>query len=347
MSGLQYGVLLYPSHNRVYFEASKQLAAAELGVAVSQFSTPVEAVRLETLGGVEYLCFDANQALSTDDLARLSRLSFAYAVFQLHRDEEALLKPVQMSDAAYLDEDIVSILKYSGKTNENFTKMMLNVAAFSCGLCSDRRLRVLDPLCGRGTTLFQALAFGFHAAGLDADKKAVHEGATFLTRYLKQKRCKHEAKQSKAPGSGTKKADIYDWRLAKTKEAYKAEDVLNVRMVRGDAADVPLFFPKASFDILVTDLPYGIQHGSGSAKNAFSRNPAELLETALPEWRKVLKAGAAAVLSWNQRVLKRNAVVQLLEAAGFEALKGGVYEQFEHRVDQAITRDLIVARTSH
>ena len=33
------------------------------------------------------------------------------------------------------------------------------------------RLTVFDPLCGRGTTLNQALMYGYDAAGLDVDGK--------------------------------------------------------------------------------------------------------------------------------------------------------------------------------
>ena len=72
------------------------------------------------------------------------------------------------------DDDLVTIQKYPGKTNEQFTKLLLNVtllASASAGEMLDRRLRVLDPLCGRGTTLNQALTYGYDAAGLDLDGK--------------------------------------------------------------------------------------------------------------------------------------------------------------------------------
>ena len=49
-------------------------------------------------------------------------------------------------------------------------------------------------------------------------------------------------------------------------------------------------------------------------------------------------------LAWNVNVLPRTAIEQLLEAAGFTVLRGGVYERFQHRVDQAILRDLLLAQ---
>ena len=55
------------------------------------------------------------------------------------------------------------------------------------------RLRILDPLCGRGTTLNQALMYGWHAIGVDVDERDVEAYAAFLPRWLKDKRLKHTA----------------------------------------------------------------------------------------------------------------------------------------------------------
>ena len=52
-------------------------------------------------------------------------------------------------------------------------------------------LTVLDPLCGRGTTLNQALMYGYDAAGVELDGKDVEAYAAFLQTWLKRKRIKH------------------------------------------------------------------------------------------------------------------------------------------------------------
>ena len=64
------------------------------------------------------------------------------------------------------------------------------------------RLRVLDPLCGRGTTLNQALMYGWHAAGVDVDERDVEAYAAFLPRWLKDKRLKHTAATSRLRRDG-------------------------------------------------------------------------------------------------------------------------------------------------
>ena len=50
---------------------------------------------------------------------------------------------------------------------------------------------MLDPLCGRGTTLNQALMYGFDAAGMDRDRKDFEAYAAFIQTWLKRKRVKH------------------------------------------------------------------------------------------------------------------------------------------------------------
>lgn len=53
---------------------------------------------------------------------------------------------------------------------------------------------------------------------------------------------------------------------------------------------------KGSVDVIVTDLPCGVQHGSttGSSRR---RSPLDLLTAALPVWRSVLRPGAP----WRSR----------------------------------------------
>ena len=104
-----------------------------------------------------------------------------------------------------LDDDLLTILKYQGKTNELFTKLLLNVTVLASGsaprMLTDR-LRVLDPLCGRGTTLNQVLMYGWHAAGVDVDSADFDAYAAFLPRWLKDKRLKHTATTAKLRRDG-------------------------------------------------------------------------------------------------------------------------------------------------
>jgi hypothetical protein len=56
-----------------------------------------------------------------------------------------------------------------------------------------------------------------------------------------------------------------------------------------------------------------------------------------------MKPGAAMGLSWNTKVLARVELVDLLGRHGLQPCNGEEHEQFAHRVDHAITRDLVVA----
>jgi hypothetical protein len=47
-------------------------------------------------------------------------------------------------------------------------------------------------------------------------------------------------------------------------------------------------------------------------------------------------------ISWNTHVAKRADAAAVLAASGLVVLDDGPYLRFEHRVDQAITRDILV-----
>jgi|SRR5438067_1261472 len=75
--------------------------------------------------------------------------------------------------------------------------------------------------------------------------------------------------------------------------------------------------------------------------SVLNERPEALLDAALDGWIGAMKPGAAIGLSWNTKVLARNELVELLGRHGLEPRPGD--PSFEHRVDHAITRDLVVA----
>jgi SAM-dependent methyltransferase len=338
-----YAVLILPATNRVYAGASVRLTCAELSV----FNAAVLGGRLHEigareLGGVPYLMFSA-PALTERDVAFLSNLSSLYALFELR---DGLLRPLPARPLDRFDDDLISIQKYPGKTNEYFTKLLLNVTALSTttpGDLLDRRLAVLDPLCGRGTTLNQALMYGFDAAGVDVDRKDFEAYAVFIQTWLKQKRVKHRAESGPVRRNRAVVARRLAVTLGDTKERYKAGETSRLTMVNADTRDCLEFFKPATFDVVVTDAPYGVQHGSRSGR-ALSRTPTELLADVLPVWARLLRPGGAAGIAWNTHLARREELARTLAASGFTVLDAAPYHGFAHRVDQAINRDLIVAR---
>src|SRR5256714_7255054 len=192
----RYALLIAPSTNRVYADASLRLTRAELsifgGTVLSAMPSEIDE---ERLGGVPYVVFDGE--LTGTDLGYLANLSSAYALFERVGDD--LLRPVELSPLTHYDDDLITIPKYAGKTNEQFTRLLLNVtllASAAAPAMLARRLTVLDPLCGRGTTLNQALMYGYDAVGIEREGKDVDAYSAFLRTYLKRKRLKHHAEMN-------------------------------------------------------------------------------------------------------------------------------------------------------
>jgi SAM-dependent methyltransferase len=316
--------------------------AAELEV----FDAAVLGGRLASLGetvigGVPYVTF-TEPTLTEHDVALLSNLSALYALFGV---EGELFRPIPLHPLDVFDSDLLTIQKYSGKTNELFTKLVLNVTALSTDRPADLvdgRLRVFDPMCGRGTTLNQAMMYGFDVAGLDVDGKDFDEYGRFVRTWLRNKRIKHEARLVPIRREHAQLGRRLDVSLGVTKERYKAGDVLRLSYVNGDTVRSAEFFRPGSFDVVVTDAPYGVRHGSRD--KGLSRAPVRLLRDAMPGWVQVLRSGGALGIAWNTQVADRAELVGIAEAAGLTVLDEGPYRAFAHRVDQAITRDVLVAR---
>jgi hypothetical protein len=49
-------------------------------------------------------------------------------------------------------------------------------------------------------------------------------------------------------------------------------------------------------------------------------------------------------IAWNTHVAERSEALAVLAEAGLEPLDSDAYRGFAHRVDQAIRRDILVAR---
>ena len=64
----------------------------------------------------------------------------------------------------------------------------------------------------------------------------------------------------------------------------------------------------------------------------------------MPHWAAVLRPGGAIGISWNTLVARREEAAEVLAASGLDVLGEGPFAGFRHRVDQAITRDILIAR---
>ncbi|MCL2286548.1 MAG: SAM-dependent methyltransferase [Firmicutes bacterium] len=342
---MTYALLKNPAHTRVSYQDSDILAVNELMVLTEDLST--DEIRPVEIGGVTYVLFDCDRPLDESIIRTLSRLSFVYAVFELHGD---LLKPVVLNADYFIDQELSGILKYSGKTNELFTRLMLNLAQFYMKNPPEV-LNILDPLAGKGTTLFEALIQGHNAYGVEVDEKVVHESVVYVKKYLETVKYKHETHTEKISGQsiiGKFTSSRNQVTIARSKQEEKQGNVRHFEILDGDTRNVSILFKKNHFHAIVADLPYGVQHGSktGAGKkqkpqgSAITRNALGLISEAMPGWVRVLKPGGVIVLAWNLFLITREEMAELLTEHGFTVPDTEV--DFSHRVDQAIDRDLIV-----
>jgi SAM-dependent methyltransferase len=332
----RYALLLKANANRVYGERAFALGAAELAVLVPSLG----AVERTTIAGVDYLVLDVAEPLPDSALAVVSNLSSLHALFLV---EDHTFRPVAIEPRRALDEDLISIQRYAGKTNEAFTHLLVNLALAAGAGAFDRmvageRLRLLDPACGRGTSLNRAALYGMDACGVDIDRRDVDAYRTFLTTWLKDKRLKHTVEQARLRKGRTEPAH----RVTITYGGKGAGERRVVDVVHDDTVRARDHFGARSMDALVCDLPYGVQHGSRPDTDVLDRGPERLLEAALPVWLDLLRPGAAAALAWNRRVLDRARLSGLVTEAGF-AVPAPDDEGFVHIVDRSITRDVLVA----
>jgi SAM-dependent methyltransferase len=341
---VRYALLLAPSANHVYAGQAGALARAELTIFAGALGTRLAGIDETTVAGVGYLVFDADTPLAPRDLGYLSNLSAAYALFEVVDDE--LLRPVALSPLARYDTDLITIPKYAGKTNEQFTRLLLNVtvlASASAGRMLDGGLVVGDPLCGRGTTLNQALMYGYDGIGIEMDGKDVEIYLSFLKTWLKRKRLKHSAEFNPVRRDRRTVARRLEVTVAASKDDHKAGATQKIVVLHADTTRADELLKPACMDVIVTDAPYGVAHGSRADGN-LSRRPVELLQAAVPQWVRLLRPGGALGLSWNTRVADRDVAADILAGAGLEVVETPGYTDLEHRVDSTIERDVIVAR---
>ncbi len=346
---MKYTILQHPGHNRVYYNSADKLAIAELKIASEQLSVTCNNIEITEIGNVRYLLFETDNALSENDLQILSRLSFLFAIFRIDElNAETCLIPINKDNYQYLDSKISTLLKYHGKTNEIFTRMMINVALLSSDFDYSENIKILDPVAGKGTTLFEAAVSNFDVYGIEIEPKAVHETTVFFKKYLEMERLKHNS--TKRQVYGTNKSNgvfIQEFEYARSKEEFKSQNsVKKLGIVNGNSKEADKYYKNEDFHLIAGDLPYGIVHGNTGAKKTDSiiRNPSELLNECIPAWYKVLKKGGVIVMAWNSFLVSRQKLAGIFNENGFEVLDQTAYNEFEHMVDKSIKRDIVVAK---
>ncbi|WP_372885048.1 TRM11 family methyltransferase [Shimia sp.] len=310
-----FALLISPAAGAAYFADVREVALAEIAGLAG-----VEVGDIETRGGMEFLRLTCAETRITD----LLRLSFAQGVFQI---EEGKWAPVEGGAGFLLHEDFVSGEKYRGKTNEMLTRMLINLALQEADTGAAKP-RLLDPMCGRGTSLFWAMRFGLSATGIEQDGAALNEIRRGLKKWTKLHRQKHKLVEGWVQKSNKKGVGKYLDFMAEGQVA---------RVITGDTVNARDLVGRRPFDLLVTDIPYGVQH-MGGADGA--RSPLATIEAAAPGWAACLAPGGVMAIAFNSYIPKRARMEAAFEGLDLQVLKRNV----AHRMSESILRDVLLLR---
>lgn len=326
--------LLYPHQNVRYRQSLLSIAAAELSMTLAALGRGGE-VRPVEMGGAAFLTFDCDH-LTQRDVRMLSELASVYVMFTM---EDAQMVPMESAHPNYIGEDLPALLKYKGKTNEMFTDAMITMALASSAFMPvhDSQLIVCDPMAGRGTTMMLALRRGYHGVGIEIGKADVKECCDYMTRYLEYHRIKHKRSETSLTVRGKCGGRETKFVLSDTAEHFKDGDTRTLRMICGDTRDAAALLKPQSVHLMVTDIPYGVQKGTAGRQDSIGGT----IAAALPGWQEALKPGGALAMSFNTYVTRRADLVRLCERAGLEVI---ATPPLEHWVEQAVSRDVILAR---
>ena len=359
----RYMLLLENDLNRVFSQSLAAVAAAELQWVTDGLlpdDDKITGLSSTSLGRAAALTFatSADTQQLTQTVAQLSCALALFAVSSVDGAEQQLT-PIPLHDSLTYGTELVTTQRYRGKTNERLTRAMLNLALATADIALHQPRgttpTVLDPMCGRGTTLNWALAYGCHAVGIEPDGSSLKHYETFLTTWAKQQRLPHK-RQNFRSNNAEQRAFTLD--VAPTRADQKAGRGQTIQTFVADGGDTNLRIKKQSIDAIVGDLPYGVQHKSDPQ----ALDPVEtvdLVARLAPAWHKWVRRGGAVCLAWNTKRASRLDMLVALADAGFELPTGWDFDgpviadpgqssndqaepSMAHKVDSTIDRDVLV-----
>jgi hypothetical protein len=323
-----------PQRSSQYTNLARDLAAAEL--LASPLGQTLSNVSMENIAGQDYVKFTMSDGGLTEQhhrqLASMAMLGNVFELFDtIGTVQGPWLRPVAVSYPFVLSRDLPSIRRYKGKTSEFFTHFVCNIAKNASDFrdMDWRALKLLDPMCGGGTTLFVGLSLGASVAGVELDQHDVESTATFVTQYCRENRISLSTTQERLRKLGNARRWLFQ---------IGRENPLRCMLVSGNgAAAKELTSGFGQPHLIVADLPYGIQHNAPLQA---------LLTDCLPAWAKLMQPGGCIAFSWDSTRFAREEMVAFVQGtAPFHVVQTPPYDSLAHRVDRVIKRrDVIVAR---
>ena len=323
-----------PQRSTQYSALATALAPHEMTLSV--LGAHIREQQVIALGGQSYVHCELDAWPSDDDWHDLGLPTMTSAFFEAREiDGATWLRPIELPFQPALPLDLMTTRRYKGKTNEAFTHFMLNIARHASAFAHEpwRGLRVFDPLCGGGTTLFAALALGADAMGVEQNKDDVESTATFLAQYAREQNIPFEEREERLKKHGRR----WWFELVPSTGAQDAKLRQQCIIARGETAQsAELMASVKRPHLIVTDLPYGIQHRGELT---------QLLTEALPVWASMLLPGGAITMAWESTRFPREDMLAAIAASGLTVLNTSPYNQLAHRVDRVIKqRDVVVVQ---
>jgi len=324
-----------PQRSTQYANMVATLAIPEL--LASPLGTFIKECVPTTLAGQAYLLVTLDEGTQLSPyllsvLARMGATSEVYEYFDaIGAVSGPLLRPIEPQFVPFVPLEMAETRRYKGKTNEVFTRVLLNVALFAGEYAANlnERLRVLDPLAGGGTTLFLALSAGYDAFGIELNRQDVETTAVFMRQYLDSAHMAYKERDERGRRAGRR----YQFEIG------RRGDTRMLVLVNGDAIQADMHMREVvggpRVHAIVGDLPYGIQHFGEISS---------LLTQALPIWTGMLLPGGTLALAWNATRSERVEMVNFLEQEAMLKVRNEPpYTQFTHAVDRVIKRrDVVV-----
>jgi hypothetical protein len=328
-----------PQRSTQYANMAEVLAAPEL--LASPLGAAIASVEPARLAGQQYLLAEfgseRDEAALLSELAailpRLGATSEGYEYFARLADVDGpLLRPIEPRFTPFVPLEMAEVRRYKGKTNELFTRVLLNVAIFA-GAYREQftgRLRILDPLAGGCTTLFVALAAGYDAFGIEQNRQDVETSEVFIRQYFHSEHITYKELDERGRKAGRR----YQF------EVGRKGDTRHLVLAHGDTARAVQHLQEVPggprMHVIAGDLPYGIQH-FGEIEG--------LLKAGLPAWERLLLPGGTLALAWNATRIERASLARFIERhTSLHVRDDAPYTRLEHTVDRVIKkRDIIIA----
>ena len=181
---------------------------------------------------------------------------------------------------------------------------------------------VLDPMGGYGQTLFECVLRRVDGATLEISPTASKRSAENLRKLLQ-----HLGRHFEESHDGT-------CHLFVTCDSPQNQ----YQIINGDTQEAHQYLPNQQFDSLITDFPYGICTGSRNEK--LTPIPLdELLNAALPSWKRLLKPSGTVMVAYNLNTLPRETALDLIRRHRFRQRFADV--DLRARISRKIHRDII------